>query len=748
MNKPQNKQQSSQILSVDDDPDTLALIALLLIKQGYKVRTANNGHTALEILHKGFRPDLILLDIDMPLMNGYEFCQQLQADSTLSMIPVIFLTVKKNDADRLKALAVGGVDFLTKPVSQNRLYNTIKAHLDTQEQWMQTLISLEQPSGVETHTAPSELAQAPQPTSSNNNSMIVSSGLIRFKEFLFSQFALPVEQWDVFANVPYQELYTQAVALGLSTRQLAQTLAGFLHMGFRPEIQPATVVLGRLPTPFCKKNMTIPIHENGQDAFIISNPFNIELMDTLKRFKNHPIYLTDPDNIEVIFGGVPQSSSALPTKRKRDIAEIVNELQPKYQTPAAQIETEIENIELSDEAPIIRLTNKVIEDACLLGASDIHIEPGEYEVMIRYRIDGDLRIMHRLKPAKLIQPLVSRLKIMSNLDIAERRLPQDGRIVFKAFSRQKLDFDLRVATTPMNFGEKVVMRIIDKQKTTLPLEKLGFSPQNIKLYREKIKTPYGMILHVGPTGSGKSMTLYSALYELQRPEINIQTAEDPIEYTLPGINQLQVQKDIGLTFASALRAFLRQDPDIILVGEIRDRETAHIAVEAALTGHLLLSTLHTNDAASTITRFIEMGIEPFMVSSSIVLVCAQRLLRTLCSQCKQAYSASVEEKTLLGVAPESPLTLYHPTGCLACNQVGYKGRIGIHEILVPDDQIRQIINKPGVTSEELKYIAVKNGGMITLYWDAVAKAIKGDTSIEEILARVRPDEFDSRPCFL
>jgi len=279
----------------------------------------------------------------------------------------------------------------------------------------------------------------------------------------------------------------------------------------------------------------------------------------------------------------------------------------------------------------------------------------------------------------------------------------------------------------------------------MPLTNLGFSARNLALYRDKIETPYGMILHVGPTGSGKSMTLYAALNEVQTPEVNIQTCEDPIEYTLAGINQMQIHREIGLTFQRALRSYLRQDPDIILVGEIRDKETAEIAIEAALTGHLLLSTLHTNDAPSTVTRFIEMGIEPFMVSSSLVLICAQRLLRRLCKECKEEYQPNSDERQLIGVDHDTEVTLYRPKGCSACNGSGYKGRIGIHEILIPDDAMRKAINQHGITSEALKRMAVENTDMTTLYWDAMEKARQGITSVEEALANVRRDEFDSRP---
>jgi type IV pilus assembly protein PilB len=341
--------------------------------------------------------------------------------------------------------------------------------------------------------------------------------------------------------------------------------------------------------------------------------------------------------------------------------------------------------------------------------------------------------------------MVARLKIMANLDISEHRLPQDGRIVFKQYSKSGADFDLRVAIAPMNYGEKAVMRILDKQKSVLPLADLGFSPRNLELYRDKIAAPYGMVLHVGPTGSGKSMTLYAALNEIKNPSINIHTAEDPIEYTLPGINQLQTHKDIGLTFARALRSFLRLDPDVILVGEIRDKETADIAIEASLTGHLLLSTLHTNDAPSTVTRFVEMGVEPYMLSSSVLVICAQRLLRRLCKHCKEPYTPDALQRQFVGAPEGLPLTLHRPKGCDKCTGSGYKGRVGIHEVLAPDDSFRVAVNEKGVTSEQLKRVAVQQLGMTTLFWDAMEKVRQGICSLPDAMANVRQDEFDSRP---
>jgi type II secretory ATPase GspE/PulE/Tfp pilus assembly ATPase PilB-like protein len=395
-------------------------------------------------------------------------------------------------------------------------------------------------------------------------------------------------------------------------------------------------------------------------------------------------------------------------------------------------------LETQDSAPIIQLTNRLIEDAYVCGASDIHIEPGEKMLFVRYRVDGACQ-EKLLLPKRATAAIVARIKIMCNLDIAETRLPQDGRIIFKRYTKKNIDVDLRVAVCPTNYGEKVVMRILDKTKTALPLSDLGFSDENLTKYRQCIRQPYGMILHCGPTGSGKSMTLYSALGEVNTRDMNIQTAEDPIEYTLPGLNQTQMNRQIGLTFARALRSYLRMDPDIILVGEIRDQETAQIAVEAALTGHLLVSTLHTNDAASTVARLAEMGVEPFNISASLVCVCAQRLLRRVCKNCKIPYEPRGREAEILVKATggTQPIFKANPEGCPICNGAGYKGRVGIHELLINDEDLTDAINK-GSEAAELKRIAMR-GGMKTLHQDSMAKVRTGITTIEEALANVPPD---------
>ena len=462
--------------------------------------------------------------------------------------------------------------------------------------------------------------------------------------------------------------------------------------------------------------------EEGEIMVAISDPTNIFAIDFLRNYlKNVKIYVASK---EAIIGNIEKYYSM-----EKTVKEAVMEM-----TGGVEVETEEEETELSidearslaETAPIIRLMNQIITEAIVSRASDIHIEPQKRSVRVRYRIDGVLNDAMSLP--KNIQPgLVSRVKIMANLDIAERRRPQDGRINLKFRGRE---IDLRISILPAIFGEKVVMRILDKEKSLIPLEKLGFSEESLTIFKSLITQPYGMILITGPTGSGKSTTLYAVLRILNSPKVNILTAEDPVEYQLDGITQVQVNPKIGLTFANALRSFLRQDPDIILVGEIRDRETAQIAMEAALTGHLVFSTLHTNDSFSAPTRLIDMGIEPYLIASALIGVTAQRLVRKICNNCKTEVKPSRYILEQLGIEDENTV-FYKGKGCPICNNTGYKGRIAVQEVLKIDDNIRDMILKRA-SSTEIKEYAVKNGTK-TLLHDALDKARKGITSLEEVL---------------
>jgi len=399
-----------------------------------------------------------------------------------------------------------------------------------------------------------------------------------------------------------------------------------------------------------------------------------------------------------------------------------------------QEEIDLSSLERSsEEAPVVRLVNVVLVESLRRGASDIHIEPYEKEFRIRFRIDGVLyNIMS--PPLKLKDALTSRLKIMAKLDISEKRLPQDGRIKIKVkLDGRSRELDFRVSSLPTLFGEKVVLRLLDKEKLMLDMTKLGFEQQSLEKFQRNIAKPYGMVLVTGPTGSGKTNTLYSALQSLNTPETNIMTAEDPVEFNLMGINQVQIKDQIGLNFAAALRSFLRQDPNIILVGEIRDFETAEIAIKAALTGHMVLSTLHTNDAPSTVSRLMNMGIEPFLVATSVNIIQAQRLIRRVCKECKEEMHTPPQALIDLGFAPDDAKTVktYRGRGCQTCNGTGYKGRVGLYEVMEVTDELRELI-LVGASSLELRKKAIEEG-MITLRGSGLEKLRQGITSVEEVL---------------
>ncbi len=487
----------------------------------------------------------------------------------------------------------------------------------------------------------------------------------------------------------------------------------------------------KLDIEFCKEKKILPVGIVGDHILIaLANPFELSITSTVQKktgLKVMRLLAQESDILNHLEEKVE--------KQAIEFGDVVEAIGIEFNSEDENAEADLDD---EESAPIIQLANRIIEDAYFSGGSDIHIEPSETECRVRVRVDGVCQIKLTL-PAKVSGSLLARLKVMSNLDIAEKRKPQDGRIIFKQFTKKPIDIDLRVSTAPLNHGEGIVMRILDKQKSTLPLPALGFSQGNLDIYRDLIRRPYGMVLHCGPTGSGKSMTLYSALNEINTPDRVIRTAEDPIEYTLPGLCQMQMNRKIGLTFAQALRSFLRQDPDVILVGEIRDTETAGIAVEAALTGHMLFSTLHTNDAPSTIARLTEMSIEPFMISASLVCICAQRLMRRICKTCGTIVNPTEREEEILQTAIgwSGQFKRANQQGCPNCNHSGYKGRVGIHELMPTSEELIDGINGQ-VETAVIKKIAMKNQ-MKTLHQDSMLKVKEGVTTMEESISTVPRD---------
>jgi type IV pilus assembly protein PilB len=485
-------------------------------------------------------------------------------------------------------------------------------------------------------------------------------------------------------------------------------------------------IIKLLPPDVAVKHHVLPLKREGRTLTVaMAEPTNLTVIEDLKfitRFDIFPVIAGEYTLRQAIERYYEQTDAQLETLLKDmeedDEVEVVEE-QDDDDAPT----------QVADDAPVVKLINGILTDAVKRGASDIHIEPFEKEIRVRYRIDGALLEVMK-PPIKLKAALTSRIKIMSSLNIAERRVPQDGRIKLKMGKRV---IDFRVSTLPVIFGEKIVLRILDKGNLTLDLSKFGFEPKAEQDLMKAIMNPYGMVLVTGPTGSGKTTTLYSALSQVNTIEVNIMTAEDPVEYNIHGINQVLVRNEIGMTFAAALKAFLRQDPNIIMVGEIRDLETGGIAIKAALTGHLVLSTLHTNDAPSTITRMVDMGIEPFNVASAVNLIAAQRLVRRICKDCKQEHTYTPEELTALGFTEEqaSGLTFYKGEGCDTCSDTGYKGRAGLYEIMAMSPGLRRLILKEA-SAEDLQNQAVKDG-MLTLRMDGMVKVKKGVTTLEEVV---------------
>ena len=495
-------------------------------------------------------------------------------------------------------------------------------------------------------------------------------------------------------------------------------------------------LIALVPINFAKQYKLVPMGYQDNNSILIASadPLSIDAIDDISILLQAQIelQLTTQKNITNAINSAYDRGTAHAAAAMEEMTD------ESLDIFAHEFEEAIDLLDSEDEAPIIRLVNSLISQAVKEHASDIHIEPAERHLVVRFRIDGIL--YEKIKPPKKLQAsIISRIKIQAELNIAEKRLPQDGRIRIKIAGK---DIDIRVATAPTSYGERITMRLLDRSAILLDLTDLGFSPENHQLMNKLVKKSHGILLVTGPTGSGKTTTLYSCLSSINEPDLNILTIEDPVEYQLTGISQTQTNPKINLNFASGLRSFLRHDPDVIMVGEIRDLETAEISIQAALTGHLVLSTLHTNDAASAITRLVDMGVEPFLVASSVIGIMAQRLVRTICKKCCESYIASEEELKELGLnftgINEKKPKFYRGVGCESCLNTGYQGRIGIHEVLIPTHEIKQLILQ-NMDSGTIKKQALKEG-MSTLRSDGATKVFSGITSSSEVLRVTQLDK--------
>lgn len=521
----------------------------------------------------------------------------------------------------------------------------------------------------------------------------------------------------------------------IRSEDILKSLSMQMGIPYTGEIQPEEIpidLINQVPINYAKRNEILPLRrEDGHVVVAMADPVNHWALDDLHLIFDQPIrpLIASSQNIldaiNICYNRQAGSEQAVMSDLNEDNLDMM----------AQELEEVQDLLESADEAPIIRLVNQLLFRAVKQKASDIHIEPFEKELIVRYRIDGILYdIMH--PPKKTQNSIISRIKIMANLNIAEKRLPQDGRIRLKVAGK---DVDIRVSSLPTSFGESVVMRLLDRSQVLLTLDTVGFDGDNIRVFRELIHKNHGILLITGPTGSGKTTTLYAAITEINSSDVKIITVEDPVEYQLPGINQTQVNPKIDLTFANGLRAILRQDPDVIMIGEIRDRETAEIAVQASLTGHLVFSTLHTNDSASSVTRLVDMGVEPFLVASSVIGIIAQRLIRSVCHHCALAYEPSDYELDQLGLSRREVegRKIFKAMGCSLCLDTGYLGRAAVHEIMLIDDEIRGMITRSADAMTIKK--AAMNKGMVTIREAGIRRVLEGKTTIDEVLALTQED---------
>jgi general secretion pathway protein E len=524
----------------------------------------------------------------------------------------------------------------------------------------------------------------------------------------------------------------------VTEEDVARALAAQLDLEYVASISADDVepeLIARMPINFAKQNRVLPLKvESDQVALVVADPLDTASLD-------HARMLLGRDVLPKIAlaSRIVDAINQVYDRNLNEAEQVVGEMEAQDLSSAeASLEEAQDLLDTGDEAPIIRLVNSLLFRAAKERASDIHIEPMERELSVRFRIDGELQEI--IKPPKRYQSsILSRVKIMAQLNIAEKRLPQDGRIRIKLAGR---DIDIRVSCIPVTHGERIVMRLLDKNAVLLDLAEIGMNPDILENVDKLIHRPHGIVLVTGPTGSGKTTTLYGALSRINTPDLNILTVEDPVEYQLKGIGQMAIQPKIGLTFAAGMRSFLRQDPDIIMVGEIRDKETAQIAIEASLTGHLVFSTVHTNDSAGAVTRLVEMGIEPFLVASSLTGVLAQRLVRRVCRECRVKYTPTDEELGKLGMNRERFKALgggdvYRAEGCSVCGKNGYRGRTGLYELLLVDDDIRQLVLK-NVDSGTIKKAAMEKG-MMALLDDGALKIAQGETTIAEVLSVTQED---------
>ena len=673
------------ILVVDDDQDTRNLLELLLVKSGYKVLTADRGRSGFETA-KTEKPDIILADVIMPGMDGYEFCWKLQTDAETALIPVIFITSLKEEQNRARAFAAGAVDYLIKPeINRQTLIEKIEFHLGVNDLWKEI-----------------------------QNDMMESSESVfptfeKFQVFLSNRSELSEEKKQKLISASKLDIYAAAKEAGISAEETAQRIADFLDLPYVPYVDPENVELGLLPTPFCRANLVLAVKgSDGNTAFILSNPYNLELLDILDRVKpeGKPLELniSHPESIEALL------KTSKENKSDESIVDIVEKNQEE--TPGISY-LEI-NAKPSQEDiqkyPIKYISDNILYTAVTAGASDIHIEPKLAKTIVRFRIDGDMHEMFNMKK-KTGSVLISRFKIVGQMDIAERRKPQDGTTSARI---NNMDYKLRFATTSTPNGESLIIRLLDLDAKPRALTELGMTEEQCETLLDITKQNVGAIIVVGPTGSGKTTTLYSLISQINCENRSLMSIEDPVEYRIPFANQQQVNVKAGVTFEALLKSVVRQDPDIVFLGEIRDKFSASMAMDLASTGHMTLSTLHSSNTSTALFRLERLGVPRGVIADSVLCIVAQRLVKKLCPHCKRISDLSPEEKRMFApFTSDIPLQVANPVGCSRCNNEGYKGREGIYEILRFSPEISELVRSNASIPEVRETIRKMGNVMIS-----------------------------------
>ena len=679
------EKETTTVLVVDDDEKLLDLYEELLTSHGFRVVRAQNGKQALELV-KSDLPDVILLDVIMPGFDGFEVCSRLQQDPRTAYIPVIFVTASRKHQDKARAFAVGAVDYLVKPFEERTLIEKIRFYCDTGIWW-------------------NEL----RPQKEKLPLSIVTDDFTRFRDYLIARIGPDPEKVQLIEKMTAAQLYPMARKLGLSDSELVQMISQFVGIPYIERIDPAEIELGRLPVSFCRANQVIPVKRNETDGLLISNPFDINIIDLIERLEKDgrkvSLFLIEPDKIVNLLG-----------RRKITTSPVG---------------------EAGSDQSILSVANKVLYAAVRERASDIHIVTRKTDAIVRFRIDGDMRTYFSLKKEVGIK-LINRFKVLGDMDIAEKRKPQDG--TFEAVMGEK-NFRLRLASTRTPEGEYLVIRILEPYAKPRGLSELGMSGDQVEMMLDLINRTHGLILVVGPTGSGKTTTVYSLLSQIDCQSRNLVTVEDPVEYRIPFANQQQVDEKAGITFEILLKSVVRQDPDIIFMGEIRDQYSARMAMDFASTGHLTLTTLHTSNATTAVFRLERLGINRCVMAEAILCIVAQRLVKKLCPRCKKWRCVTDREREILAqFTPSPPDEVAVPVGCLECGHTGYRGREGIYEILRFDTRTAEMIRSGRPISEIRNHF--RNSGVYLISNHAVEKVKKGIFAPMDVYRAVLAEEIE------